>query len=301
MTEIQVIYFLEVAKSFNMTHVANKYYVSQPAISKQIDALENELNCKLFQRVNSKLMLTECGKLYLNCFEETAQKLNEVATIAKQIENDQNHTIRLAALDGWDMQFLSKAFGLFRQMYPNTTISLESRGFNGLYSSLIHKDLDLIIDIDKVAYDSKDYCAKYIAKMPQVLAYPSTWFADSDCCLSLSDFRSSTFFVLPSTEAPAGVRIVMDYCSKTGFTPKIRIAPNINSKLMCVASGLGVAILDKWTMPYKGIDFFCLSKSHSIRCVWRRKTQTPEMLDLIKIISETISESLCDSNAANQA
>ncbi|MCP3852469.1 MAG: LysR family transcriptional regulator, partial [Gammaproteobacteria bacterium] len=57
--------FLTVAKKQSFSLTAELLYLTQPAISKRIASLESELNCKLFDRIKKKIILTEAGKLFL--------------------------------------------------------------------------------------------------------------------------------------------------------------------------------------------------------------------------------------------
>ncbi len=57
--------FLSVAKKQSFSLTAESMYLTQPAISKRIASLERELNCKLFDRIKKKIILTEAGRLFL--------------------------------------------------------------------------------------------------------------------------------------------------------------------------------------------------------------------------------------------
>ena len=62
--EIRVLrYFLETAREENMTRAAERLFISQPTMSKQLKELENELGVKLFTRSNYNVKLTEAGML----------------------------------------------------------------------------------------------------------------------------------------------------------------------------------------------------------------------------------------------
>ena len=62
--EIRVLrYFLETAREGNMTRAAERLFISQPTMSKQLKELENELGTKLFVRSNYSIRLTEAGML----------------------------------------------------------------------------------------------------------------------------------------------------------------------------------------------------------------------------------------------
>ena len=67
----QIEYFLEVEKTLNITKAAQNMYVSQTAITKQLQLLEDELGFALFSRENKRMQLTEGGAF----FKEEALRL----------------------------------------------------------------------------------------------------------------------------------------------------------------------------------------------------------------------------------
>ena len=73
MKSLQVIYFIDLAKTLNFTETAKHFFVSQPAISKQISALEEELGVQLFHRGQRQVTLTPAGETYASFFVKTLE------------------------------------------------------------------------------------------------------------------------------------------------------------------------------------------------------------------------------------
>lgn len=85
MTQNQLQYFAAVRRYMNFSRAAEKLYVTQPAISRQIAALEEELGTRLFDRSGGKLSLTPAGKIFsdgadgiLSLMEATVQKIRDL-------------------------------------------------------------------------------------------------------------------------------------------------------------------------------------------------------------------------------
>ena len=75
MNDLQIEYFLAVARNLSFTKTAEELYVTQPAVSKQISLLEKELDAVLFDRTNKNTELTEAGKLFQRFFEDYKKSL----------------------------------------------------------------------------------------------------------------------------------------------------------------------------------------------------------------------------------
>ncbi|AEM78504.1 transcriptional regulator, LysR family [Thermoanaerobacter wiegelii Rt8.B1] len=71
--------FLTVCESGSMSKAAKKLYMTQPSISQTISELEQELNVKLFERMNKKLLLTYAGEV----LKEYAKRISSLVEEAQ--------------------------------------------------------------------------------------------------------------------------------------------------------------------------------------------------------------------------
>ncbi|MBQ9031444.1 MAG: LysR family transcriptional regulator [Parasporobacterium sp.] len=79
---MQIRYFLETAEQKNMTKAAERLYVSQPALSKQMNLLEEELGVRLIRRVPRGILLTEKGEQFA---EDCRRILKELDDAVKRV------------------------------------------------------------------------------------------------------------------------------------------------------------------------------------------------------------------------
>ena len=106
MNDLQIDYFLAVADSGSFTRAAQKFYISQPAISRFISALERELGFPLFDRTNRRTTLTSAGKLFYEAFCQSKQLIAAAVQAAQSINSDESGTIQLGLLSGLDFSSL---------------------------------------------------------------------------------------------------------------------------------------------------------------------------------------------------
>jgi len=86
-----LIYFKTVAEELHFGRAAERLFMSQPPLSRQIKDLEDELGVILFFRTNKRVELTEAGKYFLEEVAEILQNIEHSKTITKQIHNNQKY------------------------------------------------------------------------------------------------------------------------------------------------------------------------------------------------------------------
>ena len=117
--------FIQVAERGSFTQVANELYISQPAISRAIKALEDELKVKLFFRdKRSGLILTDAGEKILKLARQMADTENRIYQTAFRENNFLGGKVRVASMPILTSVILSKVFYQFRKKYPYVTVEL---------------------------------------------------------------------------------------------------------------------------------------------------------------------------------
>ena len=105
MNSTQIEYFLTLCKYKNYSETARRLFVSQPTISKQIAALEEELDMKLFERSTNTLKLTMQGAIMKKAFSEALQTIEDAQSEALNYTKHISDKIRIGLLEGSDIGF----------------------------------------------------------------------------------------------------------------------------------------------------------------------------------------------------
>ena len=117
--------FIQVAERGSFTQVANERYISQPAVSRAIKALEDELKVKLFFRdKRNGLILTDAGEKILLLARQMADNENRIYQTAFRENNFLGGKVRVASMPILTSVILSKVIFRFRQKYPYVTLEL---------------------------------------------------------------------------------------------------------------------------------------------------------------------------------
>lgn len=84
MNTVQMEYFIKAAQLLNFTEAAEQLYVTQPSLSRQIIAIENELNMQLFIRKNNTVQLTQAGNVLYQGLKKVHKSYMDTVSAAKQ-------------------------------------------------------------------------------------------------------------------------------------------------------------------------------------------------------------------------
>src|SRR5246127_4704082 len=134
--------FLEVARLSSFSRAAEKRFRTQPAVSSQIRALEEEVGAKLLDRSGGKVSLTASGKLFLKYAEETIESRKPVLTAVAETERVPRGEIIVGANEGTCLHILPEVFAEFKRQYPDVAVNISRADYSKVLESVIDNSLD---------------------------------------------------------------------------------------------------------------------------------------------------------------
>ncbi len=137
--------FVAVAEQHSFSHAADSLHLTQPAISKRIANLEQQLSCRLFDRIGRRVELTEAGCALL---PRARHILLEVEDTRRQLHNlsgDISGRLSLAASHHISLHRLPALLKHFSRYYPGVTLDLEFAESEVAYDQVIQGKLELAI------------------------------------------------------------------------------------------------------------------------------------------------------------
>ncbi len=134
--------FLEVARHASFSRAAEKRFRTQPAISSQIRALEEEVGAKLFDRSGGKVSLTAAGKIFQKYTEETLEFRKAVLTAIAEAERVPRGEIIVGANEGTCLHILPEVFAEFKKQYPDVAVNIKRSYYAKILESVIDNSVD---------------------------------------------------------------------------------------------------------------------------------------------------------------
>ncbi len=165
--EIRVLkYFVEAAREKNISRAATKLHVSQPAMSKQLKALEEELGKKLFKRSNHHIELTVEGQLFKRRAEEILEMVHKTKVEFEIMDNEIAGDIYIGCAESDSIKYLAKVAKSLQEKYSKIHYHIYSGNGEDLYYRLESGLLDFSVTAQKVDITKYDHSA---------IPSPDTW------------------------------------------------------------------------------------------------------------------------------
>ena len=134
--------FLEVARLSSFSRAAEKRFRTQPAISAQIRALEEEVGARLLDRSGGKVSLTAAGKVFQRYAEETVQSRRNILTSLAEMERVPRGEIVVGANEATCLYILPEVFAEFKKQYPSVNVMISRAEHARILESIIDNSVD---------------------------------------------------------------------------------------------------------------------------------------------------------------
>lgn len=136
--------FVVVATKGSITEAAKTLNISQPALTKAMQRLEEELGVKLFDRVSIGVRLTRYGEILLEHARIIENEYLHAMARISELRDGQKASLRIGAGPGWLVSILPPLIARFQVQHPDIRISLVGGVIDTLVPDLIAGDLNLI-------------------------------------------------------------------------------------------------------------------------------------------------------------
>jgi DNA-binding transcriptional LysR family regulator len=136
--------FVRAVETGSFSAVARERKTTQPAISKQMAALERQLGCRLMNRTTRRLNLTDAGMAYYEQCRDALQTLREASASLRADQEGVGGSLRLATSVGFGRSQIAPRLGDFLARHPRLTIDL---AMNDAYVDLAREGIDVSIRI----------------------------------------------------------------------------------------------------------------------------------------------------------
>lgn len=148
----QIKYFCTIVEEGSFTEAAEKCFISQSAISQQIQALEKELGIKLIHRENRRFSLTHAGEYLYQHGSALLTEADNICRETRSIGQDNELTLKIAYPKHYSSIDLNNAISQFSEKYPEVSISVTTGTHEEIYDLLRLGNANLVINDQRRAF-----------------------------------------------------------------------------------------------------------------------------------------------------
>jgi DNA-binding transcriptional LysR family regulator len=237
-------YFIAAAREENVTRAALKLHVSQPALSRQIRDLEDEVGFSLLERTAKSVRLTEAGRVFLLEAQAVLDRADEAVEKARAKAGRIEGKLQLGYAPSPSVEILPRVLRSFQAKYPAVRVMLHDLSAEELISQLHEGKLDLALTVRPRGKAARGLNFVELARYPWCVAVPPRHALARARSLTIDQLRSEPLLGYTRKDYP-------DYYSEVearfkAGARKPRFAEEhdgVTSLIAGVEAGHGIAIL----------------------------------------------------------
>ena len=283
--------FVVLAGELHFRKASERLFLSQPALSKKIQRLEEKVRGALFVRSRRKVALTDAGRSFLPKAAKLLQDAEDTLRETRAAVEGRVGTLRIGFGIASVSEILPRTILRFRKLYPEVELQMRELPSPSQVTSLIEGRLDA--GILRLPVSSPKLVSVPLFSEHVVLAIPAN--APHRLKKGIGRFRNSGFiFVSPSVSETFHDR-VLSLCLKAGFTPRVvQEANEILTILHLVRAGVGVSLVPRSALRLKvpGIRFHELGWKEPlwrIGIAWNRNSEKLTLISrLLKVVEGVV-------------
>lgn len=287
-------YFVTVAEELHFGRAAQKLHLSQPPLSMQIKALEQELGVQLLLRTQRRVELTAAGEVFLEEAREILARVEQARSAALRAARGEVGELTVGFVTIADYNLLPQALSQFRAQSPGIRLVLREATTDVQLRELSEGRMDVGFLLSPVKDERLDVLP--LLREPLVAALPERHsLARGRGPLALRRLADAAFILFPRHMAPGLYDDVVSFCRSAGFSPRVeQEAVQMQTIVSLVSAGLGVALipaslrhLGRTGVVYRQLRE--VSPLTEIALAWRARDARPTLQRFLAAVRQVIA------------
>ena len=288
-------YFLAIAECQSFASASRKLHIAQPALTRQVHALEEELGIELFIRSTKGVTLTDAGRVFYEDIKSIFSRLSYAEHRAKLVSQGSHGELKvgITTVNLW-IEFVAIFFKRFRANFPNIMLNMNSI----LSGEQVKMILNGVLDIGLLYFPPKnkalDKLMLHIDKLVLVTQEDSLLAQKKP--KKLKDIDQSSFVWFERGKSPNYHDKILAHFNERKFSPNIvELGSDNMTMLSLVSSGVGCTIVPKTTASLLppgivAMELDDLDLELELMLVWRQDTANPSVKHMVDIARQCALE-----------
>ena len=281
-------YFLAVAEELHFRKAAEKLFISQPGLSRQIKQMEDDLGVVLFERHNRKVVLTKTGAYLKKELAINLKNITHTLNHAKLLSDGKKGDIKFGYVGSAMQQIIPDLLLKFKKEHPNVLFSLKEMDNQKQIEELLSFDLDLgFVRLERVPKGLEIFP---ILKENFCLVLPKNHIINNATFKSISQFKEESFILFDPKYSTTYHERVMQIFEDHAFAPNIsHNTIHASSIYKLVENNFGVSIvpkslIDKNAKNVQFIELKMIQQKTTLSVVWNSDNRNPILKEIIKLL-----------------
>ena len=237
----QIRYFVTLARTLHFTKAAEACNVSQPALTKAIQKLEDELGGPLFLRERSNTQLTDLGRLMLPPLERALASARDAKMQADAFRRRDSSPLRIGLEHSVPTAVLGPILAMLRRHMPNFELSLKDGAQADLCERMLSGEIDVALFVEAPELNERLHRWRLFAERYVLICPPNHRFKDLDD-VGIEALVEECLLLHEDPRCPVR-RYLADIWSQTGIYPRQQYFGSSQSQILdMVQASLGVTV-----------------------------------------------------------
>ncbi|PSL93038.1 LysR family transcriptional regulator [Pseudomonas sp. R9.37] len=291
----QLRYFVEIVDSGSFSAAAERLFVAQSALSRQIKELETQLQTPLFERTARQPRLTAAGEAFYPRARNLLSELLKAGEMATQVGHGQLGTLRLSHSSTVPMSgHVLKAISTWLERCPGVSMDIVKLSSEVQLEEIAEGRLEVGLLRLPVLRQREGVRVVPLYNEQLVLAVPPDHtLARSNAPVDLEQLKDEVFISIPHPQRGGLSYLSAELCMRAGFFPKAaRVMSRKTTQLQLIQAGFGIALLPKSMQDIApaNLHFLPLADPDCLSTVALACAQTPSAL--VEQFCQTLRECL---------
>jgi DNA-binding transcriptional LysR family regulator len=287
----QIRYFLTLAAELHFWHSAEKLFITQSALSRQIKALEDELGVQLFERSNRTVKLTKAGAFMQEQWLRMMEEIDRVHRQAKSIHEGTYGMVSIAYPGSIAYGFLPALISAIANALPEVKLELVEPTDVSIEQLLLNYQLDLALRRDPAENPALQSTMLYSEHFSLIV--PEGHPLNQQNFQSLAEVKDEKFILSGLHHKTYYVSSLRQLFRTYNFEPNVHIESDFGAMVLSlVAKGLGVSIMPSSyaiSAP-AGVRFINLPQQTNLYATWRKDDNNPVLRNVLQIVQSIAKE-----------
>ena len=244
----QLRYFVEIADSGSFSAAAERLFVAQSALSRQIKELEAQLHTSLFERTARQPRLTAAGEAFYPRARNLLSELLKASEMATQVGNGELGTLRLSHSSTVPMSGpLLQGISTWLERCPGVSMDIAKLSSEAQLEEIADGRLEVgVLRLPVLRQREGVRIVPLYSEQLLLAVPPNHRLAHSNTPVELAQLKDEAFISIPHPQRGGLSYLSAELCMRAGFFPKAaRVMSRKTTQLQLIQAGFGIALLPK--------------------------------------------------------